>query len=124
MDDFLNAVKTCFRKYVDFSGRAARPEFWWFFLFQIIVMVVTGMLSSTLNGLAGLAMLLPGLAVGARRLHDIGKSAWWLLIGLIPIVGFFVLLYFFVQPSGPANEHGGQAAAPDAPTVMPGPGQQ
>jgi len=124
MDDFLNAVKTCFRKYVDFSGRAARPEFWWFFLFQVIVMVVTGMLSDMLNGLAGLAMLLPGLAVGARRLHDIGKSAWWLLIGLIPIVGFFVLLYFFVQPSGPANEYGAQVAATDSPTVMPGPGQQ
>jgi uncharacterized membrane protein YhaH (DUF805 family) len=124
MDDFLNAVKTCFRKYVDFSGRAARPEFWWFFLFQIVVLIVTGILSSTLNGLAGLAMLLPGLAVGARRLHDIGKSAWWLLIGLIPVVGFFVLLYFFVQPTGAANEHGGAAAAPDAPTVMPGPGQQ
>jgi uncharacterized membrane protein YhaH (DUF805 family) len=123
MDEFIAAVKTCFQKYVDFSGRAARPEFWWFFLFQIAVLVVTGMLSSTLNMLAGLAMLLPGLAVGARRLHDIGKSGWWLLIGLIPIVGFFVLLYFFVQPTGGANEYGGVATASDAPTVMP-PGQQ
>jgi uncharacterized membrane protein YhaH (DUF805 family) len=124
MDDFLNAVKTCFRKYVDFSGRAARPEFWWFFLFQIIVMVVTGMMSDILNMIAALALLLPGLAVGARRLHDIGKSAWFLLLGLIPILGFLILLYWFVQPSGPANAYGNPEVTSDSPTVMPGPGQQ
>ncbi len=122
--NFSQAVGTCLRKYVDFSGRAGRPEFWWFFLFQIIVMVVTGFMSDILNGLAALALLLPGLAVGARRLHDIGKTAWFLLLGLIPILGFLILLYWFVQPSGPANVYGGAGAAPDAPTVMPGPGQQ
>ncbi len=120
MDDFLNAVKACLRKYVDFSGRATRSEFWWFFLFQIIVMAVTGALSSTLNGIAALALLLPALAVGARRLHDIGKSAWFMLLGLIPLVGALILLYWCVQPSGPANEFGGTPAAPDAPTIAPG----
>jgi uncharacterized membrane protein YhaH (DUF805 family) len=122
--NFSQAVSSCLRKYVDFSGRAGRPEFWWFFLFQIVVMVVTGFMSDILNGLAALALLLPGLAVGARRLHDIGKSAWFLLLGLIPILGFLILLYWFVQPSGPANAYGAAEAAPDAPTVMPGPGQQ
>jgi uncharacterized membrane protein YhaH (DUF805 family) len=122
MDDFQAAIKTCLRKYADFSGRAARPEFWWFFLFQVIVMVVTGMVSEVLNGLAALALLLPGLAVGARRLHDIGKSAWFLLVGLIPFVGWLVMLYWFVQPSAGANEYGPPAGivAANAPTIAPG----
>ncbi|HWP12811.1 MAG TPA: DUF805 domain-containing protein [Ramlibacter sp.] len=122
--NFSQAVAACLRKYVDFSGRAGRPEFWWFFLFQIIVMIVTGMMSDILNGIAALGLLLPGLAVGARRLHDIGKSAWFLLLGLIPILGFLVLLYWFVQPSAGANAYGNPEVTPDSPTVMPGPGQQ
>ena len=122
--NFSQAVAACLRKYVDFSGRAGRPEFWWFFLFQIIVMIVTGMMSDILNGIAALGLLLPGLAVGARRLHDIGKSAWFLLLGLIPILGFLVLLYWFVQPSVGANAYGNPEVTPDSPTVMPGPGQQ
>lgn len=125
MDDLLNAVKTCFRKYVDFSGRAARPEFWWFFLFQVIALVLARIIGGgVLYGIVALALLLPGLAVGARRLHDIDKSGWFLLLGLIPLIGALVLLYFCVQPSGPANQYGGVETSPDAPTVMPGPGPQ
>ena len=124
MDDFQAAIKTCLRKYADFSGRAARPEFWWFFLFQVIVMVVTGMVSETLNGLAALALLLPGLAVGARRLHDIGKSAWFLLVGLIPFVGWLIMLYWFVQPSAAANEYGPPVGTADPGTTPMAPGQQ
>jgi uncharacterized membrane protein YhaH (DUF805 family) len=118
--NFSQAVATCLRKYVDFSGRAARPEFWWFFLFQIIVLVVTGLMSDILNLIAALGLLLPGLSVGARRLHDIGKSGWFLLLGFIPVIGFLILLYWFVQSSAPANAFGPAEAAPDAPTVMPG----
>jgi uncharacterized membrane protein YhaH (DUF805 family) len=124
MNNFSQAVATCLRKYVDFSGRASRSEFWWFFLFQIIVMIVTGMMSEILNGIAALGLLLPGLAVGARRLHDIGKSAWFLLLGLIPVLGFLVLLYWFVQPSEGANAYGNPEATPVSPAVVPGPGQQ
>ncbi|MES3003576.1 MAG: DUF805 domain-containing protein [Pseudomonadota bacterium] len=120
MDEIQKAVKSCFNKYVEFKGRADRPEFWWFFLFQVVVLAILGMVSNVLYGLATLALLLPGLAVGARRLHDIGKSGWFLLIGLIPFIGWLVLIYFFAQPSGPANEYGGVAAAPDAPTMAPG----
>ncbi len=118
--NFSQAVSTCLRKYVDFSGRSGRPEFWWFFLFQLAVMLVASMVSDMLYGIAALALLLPGLAVGARRLHDIGKSAWFLLLGLIPLLGFLVLLYWFVQPSAAANAYGPAVAAPDATTVMPG----
>ena len=120
MEDIQNAVKTCFNKYADFNGRAARPEFWWFFLFQIVVLAITGLVSHILYGIVALALLLPGLAVGARRLHDIGKTAWLLLIGLIPFLGWLLLLYWFAQPSGGANAFGSRELSPDAPTIMPG----
>ena len=104
--NFQEAVKTCFSKYVDFSGRASRSEYWWFVLAYVVVAIVAGFIHEVVYGLVILAFLLPLLSGGARRLHDNGKSAWWLLIGLIPLVGL-VLLYFMVQPSQPEdNEHG------------------
>ncbi|HEY8360693.1 MAG TPA: DUF805 domain-containing protein [Ramlibacter sp.] len=118
--NFTDAVKACFQKYATFTGRSGKPEFWWFFLFQIAVYLVTGMVSEMLYLIAALALVLPSLAVGARRLHDIGKSAWLLLVGLIPFVGFLVLIYWFIQPSAGANQYGSLEASPEAPTVMPG----
>ena len=119
--DFKQSVTTCLqKKYVDFSGRAGRPEFWWFFLFQVIVFVVTGLVSDMLYWLAFLGLFLPGLAVGARRLHDIGKSGWFLLLGLVPVLGFLVLLYFFVQPSAGANEYGSGPFEPEQAALPPG----
>src|SRR6266545_736337 len=106
MDDIIKAVKTCFTKYAEFAGRAARPEFWWFALFQFVVVAVLNVIYRPLGGLASLALLLPALAVAARRLHDIGKSGWFLLLLLIPIIGWLVLLYFYCQPSAPANNFG------------------
>lgn len=96
--DFVTAVKTCLSKFVDFSGRASRSEFWWFFLFQVLVSIVASFLGDVVTMVVGLALLLPALAVGVRRLHDIGKSGWFLLLCLIPVVNL-VLIYFFVQPS-------------------------
>jgi uncharacterized membrane protein YhaH (DUF805 family) len=104
---FQQAVQTCFSKYVDFSGRASRSEYWWFVLAYIVVAVVAGFIHEYVYVLAVLAFLLPLLAAGARRLHDIGKSGWWLLVGLIPVIGGLVLLYFTVQPSeAGANDYG------------------
>ena len=122
---FTEAIKTCLtRKYATVEGRASRSEFWWFALFQFLVLMVASMISDLLAGIAVLALLLPSVGVGGRRLHDIGKSAWLLLIGFIPLIGHLILLYFFVQPSDGPNEYAAPEVTPDSPTVMPGPGQQ
>jgi uncharacterized membrane protein YhaH (DUF805 family) len=116
---FQDAVRTCLQqKYVDFSGRARRSEYWFFVLFYVIVRLVANIIDAIIGtrGFAGnqgllgtlvaLALLLPGLGVGVRRLHDTGRSGWWLLIGLIPLVGAIVLIVFFVQDSQPDNQYG------------------
>lgn len=97
--DFVSAVKSCLGQYAGFSGRAVRSEFWWFFLFQIIVMVIASFLGDVISGIVSIALLLPALAVGARRLHDVGRSGWWQLLTLTGI-GVLVLIYWWVQPSG------------------------
>ena len=96
---FAESVRTCFSKYVDFNGVASRSEFWWFILFLVIVGVVLNYISPTIGGVFTLATLLPQLAVGARRLHDTGRSGWWWLICLVPIIGIIVLIVFWAQPS-------------------------
>ena len=115
---FQEAVRTVLSKYATFTGRAARPEFWWFALFSLLAHLVASFLDGLLfgqqliDGLLALALLLPSLAVGARRLHDIGRSGWWLLISLIPVVGWLVLIYFYVQPGEPSdNQFGPRPAA-------------
>ena len=84
-------MQSSLRQYVTWRGRASRSEYWWFYLFTILVSIVTGILDSVLgtealSNLASLALLLPSLAVTVRRLHDSGKSAWWLLATVVPIV--------------------------------------
>ncbi len=124
MDEIQAAVKTCFNKYADFNGRAARPEFWWFVLFWVVVLAITGLVSKYLYGIAVLAMLLPGLAVGSRRLHDTGKSGWFQLIGLIPFIGTLVMIYLMAQPGQPgSNEYGAPPAGVPVNTEV-APGQQ
>ena len=101
----LEAVKACFSNYATFSGRARRAEYWWFTLFSLIVSVVLSIVDGAILGsdmglmssLWSLAVLLPSLAVGARRLHDTDRSGWWLLIMFLPLIGFIVLIVFFAQ---------------------------
>lgn len=96
--DFLPAIKSCLSQYATFSGRASRSEYWWFFLFQVLALIVTSMLGDTVYSIVALLLLLPALAVGARRLHDIGRSGWWQLL-MLSGIGYLVLLYWWVQPS-------------------------
>lgn len=97
--NFIDAVKTCFRKYVVFEGRATRPEYWWFVLFVFCGFIVLRLIWFPLSLIFDLAIVLPHLAVGARRLHDTDRSGWWLLIGLVPLIGAIVLLVWFCQES-------------------------
>lgn len=116
--NFTTAVRTCFNKYVTFSGRATRPEYWYFILFLFVGGIAAGLVDAIVFGveedsgellsiLFSLATFLPSLAVGVRRLHDIGRSGWWLLIGLVPLIGAIVLIVWFATKSQDgANDHG------------------
>ena len=124
MEEIQKSVRTCLTKYADFNGRAARPEFWWFVLAQFVVGLILNMVLPLLGGLFSLAMLVPSLAAGSRRLHDIGKTGWLQLLALIPIVGWVILIYWAAQPGDPAaNQYG---SPPETPPMVPvvAPGQQ
>ncbi len=124
MDDIVAAIKTCLNKYADFNGRAARPEFWWFTLFNFVATNVGGMIFQVLGGLIGLALLVPALAVGTRRLHDVNKSGWLQLLWLVPIIGWGLLIYWCAQPGDDAaNQYGEPPARVPATTTL-APGQQ
>ncbi len=119
------AVRTVLSNYATFKGRARRPEYWWWvlavFLASIVIQAIDGAVVAPLLGfprfgvnawqpltvLFSLAIVVPSIAVGVRRLHDIGRSGWWILFGLIPIVGWLVVLYWLVQPTRDGeNEYG------------------
>ncbi|MDE5843775.1 MAG: DUF805 domain-containing protein [Muribaculaceae bacterium] len=112
--DFGEAIKRALTlNYCNFSGRASRSEYWWFCLFQFIVGAAVSIIfgndntGEIVSGLVSLAFLLPGLGLAVRRLHDLGKSGWWVLLVFIPIVGAIVLIVWYTKPSTPyPNEYG------------------
>lgn len=108
--NFGAAIQTCFRKYADFNGTAARPEFWWWVLFCFLGNVILSTLMFRLGNLFALATLLPSLAVGARRLHDTDRSGWLQLLGLIPVIGWILLIIWCAEPGKP-NRYSGSASA-------------
>lgn len=111
MNWFLIAVE----KYATFSGRSQRAEYWYYILFYLLLLVglsyidrLTGTYNELfgvglLSGVCALGLMMPSLAVAIRRLHDTGRSGWWLLLGLIPLVGSLILLIFYVQDSQPGE---------------------
>jgi len=135
--NFQDAVRTCLQNYVTFTGRARRSEFWFFILFNMLVQLVAGIVDGILGigiigMLASLALFLPGLAVSVRRMHDTGRSGWWVLIGLVPLVGVILLIVWYVNrgEDGPnrfgPDPRGGfvpgpQGFAPEAPRAPRGP---
>jgi uncharacterized membrane protein YhaH (DUF805 family) len=104
---FGEAVQRFFKKYAVFKGRASRSEYWWYALFSFIVGVVLDGLQYANRGFAlvtllwGLGTLVPSLALGFRRLHDVNRSGWWLLLALIPVVGWIILLIWYCTDSKP-----------------------
>ncbi|MDE5690846.1 MAG: DUF805 domain-containing protein [Alistipes sp.] len=103
-------------QYFDFKGRTKVADFWKFVLVAFVINIVLGIIDGIigmrlLSGLFGLAILCPMLGIGARRLHDMGKSGWFQLINLIPLVGFILLVYWWCQPSQAEANKWGNAAA-------------
>ena len=126
---FINSIKTCYKKYFTFSGRASRSEFWWWQLYLLITYLVivaimsvfgflvmsytwnphhyVGLLIPWIINIICLSLLLPTLAVSIRRLHDSNKSGWWFFLGFIPIVGQIILLVFYLKKSDEGeNDYG------------------
>jgi len=107
---FFESIWTCFKKYAEFRGRASRSEFWWFMLFVVLVTAALTYLGETWVSIFTIAILLPLLAVGARRLNDIGKSPWWQLFLLVPVGGIVILGILWAQPAVSLPENGTPAA--------------
>lgn len=109
---FQDAVRSALTQYATFSGRARRSEYWFFSLFSFIVLAVAYAIDGAigLSGLlylvAALALVLPGLAVGARRLHDTNRSGWWLLLGLIPFGGIVLIVFCVQDTQAGSNQYG------------------
>jgi DNA-binding CsgD family transcriptional regulator len=101
---FFESISTCLRKYADFNGRASRPEFWWFALAVTLVASALTYLSQALASAFLVAVLLPFLAAGARRLHDTGKSGWWQFFILAPVGGIVLLGFLWAVPTVPLPE--------------------
>tara|TARA_R110002153_G_scaffold6556_17_gene30071 strand:- start:14081 stop:14419 length:339 start_codon:yes stop_codon:yes gene_type:complete len=103
VDYFIGALK----KYADFTGRARRHEYWMFILIYMIINFVLAVLGlNIISMIFGLALLVPSISIAARRLHDTGRTGWWQLIALIPLIGIIILIVFLVQDSHDTNEYG------------------
>ena len=107
MNYFIKALK----QYADFNGRARRKEYWMFYLFYIIFYLVLSFVDGILGTfvlslLFSLGLFIPSIAIATRRLHDTGRSGWWQLIAIVPIIGVIVLIVFFVQESHADNSYG------------------
>ena len=99
----------CLKQYADFRGRARRKEYWMFTLINGIIGFVMGLLGLTiLSWIYSIAVFIPSLAVCVRRIHDIGKSAWWILLFLIPVIGWIWLIILFIQDSQPGENQWGE----------------
>jgi uncharacterized membrane protein YhaH (DUF805 family) len=99
---FGQAISAGFSNYVNFSDRSSRSAYWWWILFYVLGGIVAGIIDALIgtdmrivSGLFGLAMILPNLAVAIRRLHDLDRTGWWVLLGLIPIIGWIILLIWY-----------------------------
>ncbi|WP_198166491.1 DUF805 domain-containing protein [Picosynechococcus sp. PCC 7117] len=108
-EEFIDYYIKAWQNYTNFSGRARRKEFWYVFIINLLISLVLGVFQETFLGVIAslvsiiysLAFILPGIALSIRRLHDTGRSGWWLLIGFVPLIGVIVLIVFFASDSQP-----------------------
>jgi uncharacterized membrane protein YhaH (DUF805 family) len=108
----MNWYMHVLQNYFKFDGRARRAEYWTFFLINVAISIALTLVGNVIGttmlpNIYGLAVLIPGIAVAIRRMHDTGRSGWWLLIGLIPLLGWIAVIYFLAQDSEPGdNQYG------------------
>jgi uncharacterized membrane protein YhaH (DUF805 family) len=131
--NFVDAVRSGFNNYANFSGRALRSEYWWWVVFVWIASAVANIIDralgwrvyeTTVNGIqqgsgpiaaiVGLALIIPGLAVLVRRLHDTDHSGWWFWLVIIPIIGWIVLIFFLASSGTPGTNKYGPPRSSDA----------
>ena len=121
--NLVSSVKSCLKRYVQFSGRACRSEYWYWqlalFILGLIVAIIELAMgyedqSSPISTLIDLALFLPGLGVFVRRMHDIGRSGWNFFWALLPIIGWIILLVYCCKASGEPNQYGEGPATPVA----------
>ena len=112
---FQEAIQSGFRNYVGFSGRAARSEYWYWVLFAVLVAIVSGILDGAIfpyaipqpfSAITSLVLLLPGIAVSVRRLHDLDRTGWWILISLTIIGIILLIVWFCMKGTGGPNRFG------------------
>jgi uncharacterized membrane protein YhaH (DUF805 family) len=125
----MNWYLDAWKNYVNFQGRARRKAYWMFVLFNIIALVILSLIEGALGlsgqngygiltGLYSLAIILPLIALAVRRLHDTGRSGWWILIGLVPLIGPIVLIVFYVTDSQPGTNQYGPNPKESAPPAV------
>ena len=119
---FTDAIRSGFENYGKFEGRASRAAYWWWFLFAILANVAGGILDAILGTnfvriLVAVALFVPGLSVAVRRLHDIDRSGWWIFLILIPLIGFIVLLIWYLREGDPADNQYGPPPVTGAPAA-------
>ena len=107
--DFTKAIKLFFLYALNFKGRSSKSEFWWGYLFNLLASLVLPVIP-IVGGLLSLVMIVPGVALSVRRMHDIGKSGWYLLMGLIPLAGPIIVLVYMCTASQPGANQWGPAA--------------
>lgn len=121
--NFVSSVTSCLKRYVQFSGRACRSEYWYWQLALFIIGFVVGIIeiamgygeeSSPIGSIINLALFLPSLAVFVRRMHDIGRSGWNFFWSFLPIIGWIILLVYCCKPSSEPNQYG---EGPDTPVA-------
>ena len=110
---FGEAIRSFFIRYIDFSGRSSRAEYWYVYLLNIIISFACGFLAKQVSGYFGIinavytfATFIPALAIDFRRLHDTGRSGWYTLLWFLPIVGWIILLIYHCQPGTGPNIYG------------------
>ena len=114
---FVDAIKSGFGNYVNFSGRAARSEFWYWTLFTVLANLVAGIIDAVLGGvglvglIVSLALLLPGIVVSVRRLHDLDRTGWWLLLVFTGIGVILLLVWDCMKGTTGPNSHGADPLA-------------